>query len=393
VLDRSRVLAALQAKRDAFDSFDLRSHADLRRYEDALAQLATMSAEEVAQRLRDVPRPGARPTLERVAGRSIVLPFEPRWANHQEARAWALRVLQDTPTLAVDGSQISPDPSFSIPVGAVQVGWFENPHNAQETYTKDIAFEVLAPDELSMGEAEGGFPDQCVNLRRFEGECQVLRAYMLRMAGLRPAPVCFFDGSLTLSFAAQMRPALQEAYLAAVRSLLDTSEETRVPLVGYVDTSYASDLVNMLRWLTGDTQPADLADAGLLRGRLRWGERTEAFVCARDDKLSANASPAQRYYERVHLLYLQTTAHNPPVRLELPAWLLEAGGLERVVDIVRAECVVGVGYPYAVETADALAVITVEDRERFYRAFQEFVASLGLELRYSRKAYSKRTRR
>ena len=32
----------------------------------------------------------------------------------------------------------------------------------------------------------------------------------------------------------------------------------------------------------------------------------------------------------------------------------------------------GNGYPYAVETADAVAVITMQDRERFYRLLQEF---------------------
>jgi hypothetical protein len=55
--------------------------------------------------------------------------------------------------------------------------------------------------------------------------------------------------------------------------------------------------------------------------------------------------------------------------------------------------VVGNGYPYAVETADAVAVITVQDRERFYRTFQEFAEKEGLPLRFSRKAVSKRGRR
>ncbi len=63
------------------------------------------------------------------------------------------------------------------------------------------------------------------------------------------------------------------------------------------------------------------------------------------------------------------------------------------MDVVRAECVVGNGYPYAVETADAVAVITMQDRERFYRVFQEFVEKEGLPLRFSRKAVSKTKRR
>ena len=94
----------------------------------------------------------------------------------------------------------------------------------------------------------------------------------------------------------------------------------------------------------------------------------------------------KKYYDRVCFLYLKTTSDGPPARLDLPRWLLEAGELDRVLDIVRAECVVGNGYPYAVETADAVAVITMQDRERFYRVFQEFAEQEGLPLRLSKKA-------
>ena len=67
--------------------------------------------------------------------------------------------------------------------------------------------------------------------------------------------------------------------------------------------------------------------------------------------------------------------------------------MAHTVDIVRAECVVGNGYPYAVETADAVAVITMQDRERFYRLLQEFAEKEGLPLRFSRKSVSKQGRR
>jgi len=394
MLSKAHVIAALEAKREGFDGFDLRTGEELRRYEEALDWLADQDVADLLQELEPLKRPGARPTAERTAGQPIVRPFGQRFANHQEARAWAMGVLQGVTTLAVDGSQITPSRDFTVPVGAVQVGWFENPHDQGKDYVKDIRFEVLPPDDLA-GEMDevGGYPDLKVNLRRFQLECEVLVEHMRRDAGRAPAPVCFFDGSLVISFAAQMRPELQRAYLHAVRSLLDTSEETRVPLVGYVDTSYASDLVTMLGCLTRDARPTNLADGLLLRRRMAWGDLTEAFVCARDDRLFERANQELDYYQRVHLVYLKTTAENAPVRLDLPAWLLEAEELERVLDIVRAECVVGTGYPYAVETVDALAVITVADQERFYRAFQEFMETLNVKLRYSRKAYSKRTRR
>jgi hypothetical protein len=61
--------------------------------------------------------------------------------------------------------------------------------------------------------------------------------------------------------------------------------------------------------------------------------------------------------------------------------------------MVRAECIVGTGYPYALETADAVAVIDLQDRERFFRLVQRFTEQSGISLRVSRKSSSKRSRR
>lgn len=396
MLSKAHVIKALDDKRDRFDNYG--QHAGLERqlYETALTRFESQTRDEVETALEHIgnPNPGAHPTIERVAGRSIVIPFEPRWANHQKARAWAMCTLCGVPTLAVDGSQISPSRDFSVPVGAVQVSWFENPHDAEGRYTKDICFEVLPPEELADDEGSAqGFPDRKVNVRRFELECQVLAERMRCLAGREPRPVCFFDGSLIISFAAQMSPDLRNRYLRAVRLLLDTSEDRRVPLVGYIDTSYARDLVSMLHHLHSETTGPSISDGALLHRRMAWGDRSEAFACARDDKLFESANEHLRYYDRVLFVYLKTTATNPPARLDIPAWVLDEGLLGKVLDVVRAECVVGIGYPYAVETADATAVITIQDRERFYRLFQEFAERLGLDLGYSRKAYSKRGRR
>ncbi|HWW74913.1 MAG TPA: DNA double-strand break repair nuclease NurA, partial [Pyrinomonadaceae bacterium] len=82
-----------------------------------------------------------------------------------------------------------------------------------------------------------------------------------------------------------------------------------------------------------------------------------------------------------------------PARLDIPAWVHEAGLVEEVVDAVRAECVVGNGYPYAIEAADEAAVMTGRDREQFFRAVQEFADEHSLDFNVSRKAMSKGRRR
>ncbi|MDQ3818288.1 MAG: DNA double-strand break repair nuclease NurA [Acidobacteriota bacterium] len=91
--------------------------------------------------------------------------------------------------------------------------------------------------------------------------------------------------------------------------------------------------------------------------------------------------------------YLRTTGDGAPARLDLPAWIYEAGLLDDVLDAVRAECISGMGYPYAIEAADEAAYISGRDREQFLRAIQEFAEREKMPFSISRKAASKMRRR
>ena len=64
-----------------------------------------------------------------------------------------------------------------------------------------------------------------------------------------------------------------------------------------------------------------------------------------------------------------------------------------MIDLIRAEVVVGNGYPYILESADAAAVITARDRSAFYAIFQKFAEDEAFELKISQKAVSKNRRR
>ena len=73
--------------------------------------------------------------------------------------------------------------------------------------------------------------------------------------------------------------------------------------------------------------------------------------------------------------------------------MLDDGILEPVLDVVRAEFIAGNGYPYAIETADAVSVITMQDRDDFYAQFQAFVEKQGVKFTFSNKSISKSRRR
>jgi len=398
VLHTGRAAQALEDNLHRFTGYDRALSDDLTAYRAALCGLAPMSAHEICSRLPGGPS-GARPTEEWEVHRAPVLAFGVAMRNHEEARAWAAETLFDRITFASDGSQIQPMPDISVPVAAVQVGWFENPHNPKVPYVKDVRVEVLPPDQVFV--ARGGvsvFSDQAVSLRRFALEVDVLCEWMHDHAGVRPAPVAFFDGSLVVSFAERLEPETRDFYIAQAVRLLRTSEETRVPLVGYVDNSRARDLTTMLGHLIPALDRGEnVTDAGILRGLMRWGDRTPAWTCAREGVLAAyrvGDSEEETFLgDRVCFVYLKTAEPQVPARLDLPRWVVEEGLAEDVVQVVRAECVVGNGYPYAIETADAVAVITAEDRRRFYGLFEQFAERNGIRLTVASKIQSKGRRR
>ena len=118
---RERAIAALEAKADRFAGYEAALSDTLAAYEQALTALEGLSKAEVEARLAGIPWPGAQPTDEQDRQPGIVVPFGQQWTDHEQARAWAREVLSGVPTVAVDGSQITPSKDISVLVGAVSV--------------------------------------------------------------------------------------------------------------------------------------------------------------------------------------------------------------------------------------------------------------------------------
>lgn len=431
MLHTRKLLDELARQRDGLLRYEARHGDTLSQYRAALASLRErypsaerlVAAQRAWQAGHDEQQPlGARPTPEYDAWlatreRFPALRFGERFDSHEQSRAWAER-LRGVTTFAVDGSQLPPWRDASAPIALVQAGLYENPHQPPQPYVKDVVVELLTPDELTGDEPDladaradddMGYSSRFVQLRRFELEAETVISRMEHHHRRReelaargePAPlvVAFYDGSLIVSFALKAPPPYRERYVAASLRMLEASERCGVPLLGYIDTSYARDIVAMLRAL-GDSpaqsiqaepplaaEPRGLSDAALWRGALGWGDRTPTFLSARYDLERIG------HGMEVGFVYFQAALDRPPARIEFPRWLLDAGLLDRVLDVVRAEVIAGTGYPYPIEAADAVAVISTHDRAQFYALFQEFAEREGLSLSFSRKALSKSRRR
>ena len=405
MLFRELLARELALKRDEFARFSESQSDELESYHVLIHELSSKTSTAVAADLEAHRREnvGAIPSVELDELGSIKREFEPRWQNHEEARRWALQVLQNRTTFASDGSQIAFEREISLRVAAIQVGTFENPHIPDGSYRKQAKISIVSPQDIAEFADEFEEPIRTatiIGLRRFQAEADALREFLESKRGWREraerAPLAFFDGTFLISFS-QPNSRVQHEYIKAARELVLLSKETQVPLIGYIAQSEARDLIGLLDNLPSKNmlhQPSKtLIDAELLRLETleNWGERTVFFSCERkglsDYFVDLEGQPL------VGMVYLQTTGNAIPARLDIPLWIYENGLLEEVVDTVRAECIVGLGYPYVLETADATAVLTVHDRETFLRALQDFAARENLNFLVSNKRMSKARRR
>jgi NurA domain len=405
MLYRTHVISALEAQREGFVKFGRALREEVLASARRLRALGGRTADEVRRESGAVAARVSFPSDELDRAGGVVVPFGRSWRSHEEARRWALEVLRGRVTFAADGSQVFPGREASVPVAAVQIASFENPHAPEGRYLKDVHFEVITPEQLLAGGRAYESPEQVVAARRFELEARAVREFLERRRDWREkgerVPVAFFDNTLLFSSRRKDAEVLFSArYASALTELILLSRETRVPVVGYVDHSYAPDMRDLLEALHADMPETNVYDAQLLRARGGtgeppllefWGDRTVFWHCQRRNL--ADGFFDERGSPLVGFVYLQTTGEGHPARLDVPAWVYESGMLEEVLDAVRAECVVGNGYPYAIETADEAAVMTARDREHFLRVMQDFADQHSLDFRISRKAASKGRRR
>jgi NurA domain len=386
MLYRERLDKQLADKKSDFQDFERQQRNELAVYLEKLQRLEKVSVAEIVLKIGGNLESGSAPTFELDKHETLGIKFGETWNNHEESRSWAFEILKNRTTFAVDGSQIPPTRDISLTVAAVQIGWFENPHSENERYEKDVDFTILSPKDLMPNPAESR-----VSERRIQEEIRKTKEFLAKKKDWQNRgermPLAFYDNTLLVPF--PLSKEGKSKYIEEILSLVDFSKECEVPLVGYVARSFSRDLLTFLEVFDGEEiENSSIFDADILFPSVLkfWGDRTVFLI-------SKRKGLHEFFGESVGFVYLQTTTNASPARIEIPTWIYEKGFLDEVLDVIRAECVVGLGYPYVLETADATAVITRSDQDNFYRILEEFSKENGINYMISRKAASKGRRR
>ncbi len=236
-------------------------------------------------------------------------------------RRWALSTLRGVRVAGVDGSQVSPLREFGIPAGAVQVAAY-TVHHGEGKWDVSYLSRITRLEES-------------IDAVRYEMEMRVLAE------SCENSDYSFYDGSLTPSFAREMREELRERFFKAVKRAILRSEENRVPVIGYTDRTYARDIAR--------ANGLDVYDSFLLSGM----------------EVMSYTEPVE--VGDICFCYARFTP-SLPSRIEVPAWA--KGRMDEIVRVVCAECMLGStrAYPFVLERAHAYAKISEKEREFLARS-------------------------
>ncbi len=304
--------------------------------------------------------------------------------SQSELDKWKHKALAQRTTAAIDGSQIEPDKNQGVFFGAIQLGWFINYHEPQRQSVKDLSFELILPPKQS-DRLEFDLRKE-IKQARFNGELK-RAAELVQELGAEFAaesegkfPVVFFDGSLSLSFLHNDKE--KAPHLPFCLRLLAASRESCVPVLGFTENSLSFALTETLRRLRGQSERASISDASLFAQLLpAWGDRSPCFRLISDFAGD----------DEICFFFLRHSSQaKKPARIEIPSWVLRAGLVDELVEVILAECLVGNGYPYPIETADSVAVLQGKEREYFYDFAR---VSMGDNSDQSAKLKSKQSRR
>jgi hypothetical protein len=395
---------------ESLDSYIKKSEETRSRYSAALKELLSQSSTELQRLIESNQKCEVGLSKEYDEYKELCVPFENRWRNFEEADNWAKDILMERTTFAVDGGQDFFGKELNIPIAIVQIGWFKNPHLLNAGYEKCSELHLIMPDEILGREIKEMPPETFVGQKRFSLEIKKLKDFLESQKDWETSdkrmPVAFFDGAFVVSLA---RREIQSDIAEQVREVINLSEETKVPVVGYIDRSHAYDLLSLFSIFSnpssGPTEEKvnrtssfiemdDLLILENLNILQKWGDRTIFFYSNRkdlksffEDKTFEDKTPPP-----IGFVYLKTVSDFLPARLDIPSWVFRDGKLKEVLDVVLAECIVSrQGYPYPLCCADQMAFIGRQQREPFIHILQKLISKKNFKLSYSRKVKTKKT--
>jgi hypothetical protein len=309
--------------------------------------------------------------------------------------------------IGVDGSQIMPShhevhTCYLLNVGCVEIT-YGSPIKPRLT-TRPHLFH--RPEDLYplVDRRRVQVDELYISLERTILELQTLAQLSMENLEKGLPVVAFMDGSLIPWSVEKLTDKYKKFFLERMSAAMNLFNNAGIPIVGYLSSSRATDVVNMLRVAVCPFEVSDcrkncahlneenfpcstvwpLADRQLFFNHLVPKSRSSVFL---------SGSDVMRKWipdERICFTYLHVGAEI--ARVEFPRWLFQKPELlEQTLGVIVSQAAKGMGYPVCLSEAHHLAVIRGSEREKFFELMAARMVNLGLpKIRTSPKESGKK---
>lgn len=321
---------------------------------------------------------------------------------------------QNFTVLAVDGSHIEIDrhraaQCYLINLGQVNLHYGDKPgaalSNKAFLYGKDKDIIVENTQDNAGEEAGGG---ELLSAKCSIDECQLLAKMVEELPGIEPV-LALLDGTLILWGLAGQPPSvrqslLQKGLIPALDKIKAVANHRQMALASYISSPRSTDVVNAIRIRLCNHQIPNckqycftkeaiqecqavggLLDRELFGQFLASGERSPLFF--------SPSSIVRNFYGEHQVMFFYLNVGEEIARVELPSWIAEKPLLVELAHVlVYDQCQRGLGYPVALSEAHQQAVVTIADRDNFWRLVERTLVDASLSGNDSAKSRSKQTR-
>lgn len=273
--------------------------------------------------------------------------------------------------IAVDGSQIYPDPHAPTQYYLINIGVFVYYFGEPRLPYQFTQPELVYSDALMLDRDGRLITNQTVNARRSVMEMQWLAKEAWKRRD-EPRPlVGFHDGGLLKFFGATDVAGAQQVekdYLDAMRMMLDS----RALLVGYLDRPRSTYLISLLHLLSldaGQVNDANLRSNGEMEGLT--DAMLYAYVLEPGERsaIMTQNSPQNAAYKgkdgslEIAFFYVNVSPSANPViiRIDIPMWVAQnkdAVGAIHALVVTQCSIQGRKHYPYALTRADEMAYVS-----------------------------------
>ena len=280
--------------------------------------------------------------------------------------------------VAVDGSQIYPDPHAAAQYYLINMGVFVYYHGEPRLPFQATEPELIYSESMLQDKDGRLITNQTVNVRRTIAEMQWLaKEAWNRRSEPRPL-IALHDGGLLKFFGANEVAGAQQIerdYMDALQMLSDSN----AVLLGYLDKPRSTYLISLLHLLSLEPEQVNdanlrangelegLNDAMLFANVLEPGERSAIMT---------QNSPQNREYKdrkgadfEIGFFYVNVSNGSHPVivRIDIPMWVgRDKEAVAALHALVVAQCSIQgrKSYPYALTRADELAYISSVEKSQ-----------------------------